>query len=172
VILVPREEVHLRNRLEDAAERNDHIAVIEEAERFDEEYRGGFFAAYALFQRGYAEYQLKRYAAAVETFERFLNRYPLHPSVPGAREWLRKAEMKIAEKARGRRRCVVPNVRNRLLATARRILSSRRCSLGRIKRRYSVRIKRGRIVSQARRPGSRLRTGARVNVVVSRGRRA
>jgi PASTA domain/Beta-propeller repeat len=68
-------------------------------------------------------------------------------------------------------RCVVPNVKRKTVARARRLLASRRCALGRIKRAYSIRIKKGRIISQSRRPGTRLRRGTRVNVVVSRGRR-
>jgi peptide/nickel transport system substrate-binding protein len=68
-------------------------------------------------------------------------------------------------------RCVVPNVRGRTVARARRMLSARRCALGRVRRAYSARMGRGKIVSQSRRPGARLRRGTRVNVVVSRGRR-
>jgi Zn-dependent metalloprotease len=68
-------------------------------------------------------------------------------------------------------RCVVPNVRGKTLAQARRMLTSRRCRLGRVSRAYSVRMGRGKIVRQSRRPGVRLPRGTRVNVVVSRGRR-
>jgi thermitase len=68
-------------------------------------------------------------------------------------------------------RCVVPNVRGKTAAQARRLLASRRCALGRIGRAYSVRMRRGRIIAQSRRPGLRLPRGTRVNVVVSRGKR-
>jgi bacillolysin len=68
-------------------------------------------------------------------------------------------------------RCVVPNVRGRTVARARRLLASRRCRLGRVTRAYSARMRRGTILRQSRRPGARLRRGTRVNVVVSRGRR-
>jgi hypothetical protein len=68
-------------------------------------------------------------------------------------------------------RCVVPNVKRKTVARARRLLASRRCALGRIKRVYSIKVKKGRIISQSRRAGVRLPRGTRVNVVVSRGKR-
>jgi hypothetical protein len=67
--------------------------------------------------------------------------------------------------------CVVPNVRGRTTVQARRLLSSKRCALGRVTRAYSAKVKRGKIIKQSRRPGARLARGTRVNVVVSRGRR-
>ena len=68
-------------------------------------------------------------------------------------------------------RCVVPNVRGKTLAQARRLLTSRRCALGRVSRAYSGRIRKSRIISQSRRPGTRHPRRTRVNVLVSRGRR-
>lgn len=68
-------------------------------------------------------------------------------------------------------RCVVPNVRGKMVAQARRMLAGRRCALGKVTRAYSAKMKRGRIISQSRRPGVRLPRGTRVKVVVSRGRR-
>jgi Bacterial Ig domain/PASTA domain len=68
-------------------------------------------------------------------------------------------------------RCVVPNLRGRTVAQARRMLAARRCALGRVARAYSARLRSGRIISQSRRPGARLPRGTRVKVVVSRGRR-
>ena len=59
----------------------------------------------------------------------------------------------------------------RRVAQGRRLLTSRRCALGRVTRAYSARMRRGKIISQSRRPGTRLRRGTRVNVVLSRGRR-
>jgi subtilisin family serine protease len=68
-------------------------------------------------------------------------------------------------------RCVVPNVKGKTIVQARRLLSSRRCALGRVTRAYSAKVKRGKILKQSRRPGVRLARGTRINVVVSRGRR-
>jgi bacillolysin len=69
-------------------------------------------------------------------------------------------------------RCAVPDVRRRNVARARAMLSARRCRLGRITRAYSRKVRKGRIIGQSRRPGLRLPRGTRVNVTVSRGRRA
>jgi peptide/nickel transport system substrate-binding protein len=68
-------------------------------------------------------------------------------------------------------RCVVPNVKRKTIAQARRLLASKRCALGRVARAYSGKVKTGRVISQSRRPGARLARGTRVNVVVSRGKR-
>jgi hypothetical protein len=68
-------------------------------------------------------------------------------------------------------RCVVPKVRGKTLARARALLAVRHCRLGRVGRAYSRRVRKGRVVSQAKRPGLHLAAGAKVNLVVSRGRR-
>jgi serine protease AprX len=68
-------------------------------------------------------------------------------------------------------RCVVPNVKRKTVVRARRLLAARRCALGRVRRTYSARVRKGWIISQSRRPGARLLRGTRVGVVVSRGRR-
>lgn len=68
-------------------------------------------------------------------------------------------------------RCVVPNVKTMTVAGARRLLRARHCSLGQVRRVYSGKVRRGWIVSQSRRPGARLPRNAKVNIVVSRGRR-
>ena len=68
-------------------------------------------------------------------------------------------------------RCVVPSLRGRTVAQARRSLGAARCALGRVTRAYSVKVRSGRIIGQSRRPGARLPRGTRVSVVVSRGRR-
>jgi Ca2+-binding RTX toxin-like protein len=68
-------------------------------------------------------------------------------------------------------RCLVPNLRGKTLAQARRLLSARRCGLGRVRRAFSAKVRAGRIVSQSRRPGARLPRATKVNVVVSRGSR-
>jgi Bacterial extracellular solute-binding proteins, family 5 Middle/PASTA domain len=70
-----------------------------------------------------------------------------------------------------RPRCVVPSLRGKRVAQARRMLTSRRCALGKVTRAYSAKVKRGLIIRQSRRPGARLPHGTRLNVVVSRGRR-
>jgi hypothetical protein len=70
-----------------------------------------------------------------------------------------------------RPRCVVPDVRGKSVRQGRKILLSRRCTLGRVTTRYSASVPVGRILRQSSRPGARLRLGAKVHVAVSRGRR-
>jgi hypothetical protein len=66
--------------------------------------------------------------------------------------------------------CVVPKLRGKTLLAARRALAPR-CRLGRLTRAFSTSIRRGRILAQSPRAGLRRPLGARVRVVVSRGRR-
>lgn len=67
--------------------------------------------------------------------------------------------------------CVIPNVRGATLARARKMLDAARCKLGKVSRRYSARVARGRVVAQRPGPGVQLGAGAAVSVVLSRGRR-
>jgi hypothetical protein len=67
-------------------------------------------------------------------------------------------------------RCVVPRLIGMTVAAARRALAPN-CALGQVRRVYSTRVRRGRILSQAPRIGARLTRGAKVRIVVSRGRR-
>jgi hypothetical protein len=68
-------------------------------------------------------------------------------------------------------RCVVPNVKGKTLAQARRQLAAKRCALGRVTRAFSAKVRKGKIISQSRRPGTRLARGTKVAVRLSRGRR-
>jgi Bacterial Ig domain/PASTA domain len=77
----------------------------------------------------------------------------------------------VAVRAAKQLRCVVPNLKGKTLVRARALLKARRCALGRVTRAHSRLLKRGLIIKQSRRPGASLRRGAKVNVVVSRGRR-
>lgn len=67
--------------------------------------------------------------------------------------------------------CAVPRLRGLKLLAAKRLLAKRGCSLGRVSRVRSRRVARGRVVAQRPAPGLRLARGARVRVVLSRGRR-
>jgi VCBS repeat-containing protein len=68
-------------------------------------------------------------------------------------------------------RCVVPNLKGKTVAQARRLLAAGRCALGRVTRAHSRLARAGRIVQQNRRPGARLPRGTKVGVVVSLGPR-
>ena len=64
----------------------------------------------------------------------------------------------------------MPRVVGKKLAVAKRVIRSRHCSVGRVKKAYSAK-KSGIVISQKPRPGVRLAPHARVNLVVSKGRR-
>jgi Ca2+-binding RTX toxin-like protein len=68
-------------------------------------------------------------------------------------------------------RCVVPNVKGKTLAQARRLLASKRCALGRVTKAYSQKVRKGHVISQRPSVGRRLPRGTKVQVKVSRGRR-
>jgi subtilisin family serine protease len=67
--------------------------------------------------------------------------------------------------------CTVPRLRGLTLVGAKRRLVKQGCKLGRVTKTYSRRVRRGRIVGQRPAPGLRRTRGAKVAVVLSRGRR-
>jgi hypothetical protein len=67
-------------------------------------------------------------------------------------------------------KCVVPKVKGKTLAAAKRAIKSHLCAVGKIKRSASRTVKTGHVISQKPRPGTRLKRGAKVNLVVSKGR--
>jgi uncharacterized delta-60 repeat protein len=66
--------------------------------------------------------------------------------------------------------CIVPRVKGQTLRAARGHIRKAHCGTGTISRRYS-KVTRGRVVSQRPRANRRLRSGAKVDLVVSKGRR-
>lgn len=67
--------------------------------------------------------------------------------------------------------CVAPNVRRKTLTAARSTLTKAFCKVGTVTRRYSPGVRAGRVISQRPAPRTRLPELAKVNLVVSRGRR-
>jgi hypothetical protein len=67
--------------------------------------------------------------------------------------------------------CLVPRVARRTLAAARRLLTRAHCTLAPLRRKYSNRVKRGRVIAQRQVPGTRLPERSRVSLLVSRGPR-
>jgi hypothetical protein len=67
-------------------------------------------------------------------------------------------------------RCVVPKVKGRTLRSAKSRIKRAGCRTGRVTRKFSRRVRRGRVISQRPRPGTRRAPGARVSLVLSRGR--
>jgi PASTA domain len=66
--------------------------------------------------------------------------------------------------------CVVPGVKGKTLAAASTSLQAAHCRTGAIKRRYSSKVRKGRVISQGVAAGTRLANGAAVSLVVSKGR--
>jgi len=70
--------------------------------------------------------------------------------------------------------CTVQDVKRQKLAAAKRTIARANCRVGKIRRAYSSTFKRvtkGRVISQRPKPGTVLRGGGKVNLVVSRGKR-
>jgi hypothetical protein len=67
--------------------------------------------------------------------------------------------------------CVVPRVKGKALKSAEHAVRAHDCGLGKIEHAASRTVKKGRVISQRPKPGRRLQNGARVNLVVSKGRR-
>ena len=67
--------------------------------------------------------------------------------------------------------CVVPKVKGKSLSAAKRSIKTHNCSVGKIKHATSRTVKKGHVISQKPKPGKRLKHGAKVNLVVSKGRR-
>jgi outer membrane protein assembly factor BamD (BamD/ComL family) len=61
------------------------------------EHGNGYFAPGALFEKGFAQFQLQKYDESINTFEQFRKRYPFHPSARGAEEWIEKATKAVSE---------------------------------------------------------------------------
>jgi serine/threonine-protein kinase len=64
---------------------------------------------------------------------------------------------------------VVPKLKGKILSAAKRAIKSHACSVGKITHAASRSVKKGHVISQKPKPGSRLKHGAKVNLVVSRG---
>jgi hypothetical protein len=67
--------------------------------------------------------------------------------------------------------CLVPRVARRKLAVARGIVTRAHCTVAPIRRKYSKRVRRNRIIAQSPVPGVRAPEGAPVTLIVSRGPR-
>jgi hypothetical protein len=69
------------------------------------------------------------------------------------------------------RGCVVPKVTGMPLGKAKKTLATAHCSTGRVRRAFSAKVKRGRVVSEHPSAGTHLANGGKVNLVVSLGRK-
>jgi hypothetical protein len=68
-------------------------------------------------------------------------------------------------------RCVVPNVKRKLLAAAKRRIAAAHCKTGKVTKAKSRTVPKGRVISQKQKAGKKLPAGSKVNLAVSRGKR-
>ena len=66
--------------------------------------------------------------------------------------------------------CVVPKVTGKSLTAAKRAITAHDCRVGTIKHAFSTKVKKGRVISEKPKAGTRLKHGAKVNLVVSKGK--
>jgi uncharacterized delta-60 repeat protein len=71
----------------------------------------------------------------------------------------------------GGNNCIVPRLRGKTVSKASATLKKAYCRRGRVSARFSSKVSRGRVISPAPAPGTRLHGGAKVNLVVSKGKR-
>jgi beta-lactam-binding protein with PASTA domain len=67
--------------------------------------------------------------------------------------------------------CVVPKVKGKRLKAAKHALKTHHCRLGKVRHAFSKKVKKGHVISQKPKPHKRLKHKAKVNLVVSKGRR-
>jgi hypothetical protein len=67
--------------------------------------------------------------------------------------------------------CSVPKVTGKTLASAKTAITRKHCRTGKVGYAYSKKTRKGRVISQSRSAGQVLAPGAKVNLVVSKGRR-
>jgi uncharacterized delta-60 repeat protein len=67
--------------------------------------------------------------------------------------------------------CVVPSVKGKTLAAARRAIGNAHCSVGKVTKAFSSKVKKGRVISQKPGPGKKLAAGSKVKLTVSKGKK-
>ena len=68
------------------------------------------------------------------------------------------------------RHCVVPKLKGKTLAASKRALRTAHCKLGKVTRRHSRSVRKGRVIAQRPKPGTRKEVGGAVAITLSRGR--
>lgn len=66
--------------------------------------------------------------------------------------------------------CLVPKVKGKPLVAARSALTRAHCTTGKVTKKFS-KVKKGRVISQGPKPGTNLAAGAKVNLVISKGKK-
>jgi beta-lactam-binding protein with PASTA domain len=67
--------------------------------------------------------------------------------------------------------CIVPKVKGKKLVAAKSAIRKAHCSVGKVTKKFSSRVKKRRVISQKPRPGTQLVPGGKVKLVVSIGKR-
>jgi beta-lactam-binding protein with PASTA domain len=69
--------------------------------------------------------------------------------------------------------CLVPKIVGKTLAKAKTALRKRHCRAGKVTvtRAYSKRVRKGKVLAQKPKAGKKLKNGAKVSLVLSRGKR-
>ena len=68
-------------------------------------------------------------------------------------------------------RCVVPKLKGKTLAAARKALTAGHCKVGKVTKAYSKTIKKGRVMKQTKAAGARLPAGTKIGLTISKGPR-
>lgn len=68
-------------------------------------------------------------------------------------------------------KCVVPRVKGKPLARAKRMITAAHCAVGTVKRAFSNTVRTNLVITQRPTPGTKLPWGSKVNLLVSRGKR-
>jgi beta-lactam-binding protein with PASTA domain len=66
--------------------------------------------------------------------------------------------------------CVVPNLKRKTLAKAKRSIAAAHCRIGKVSKAKSKTVPKGRVIVQSPKAGKKLASGSKVTVVVSRGK--
>lgn len=67
--------------------------------------------------------------------------------------------------------CIVPKLLKKTLRAAKAALAAAHCQLGPVKKKFSAKIKKGRVMKQTKAPGLHLPDGAKIGITLSKGRR-
>ena len=68
--------------------------------------------------------------------------------------------------------CVVPKVKGKKLRAAKSAIKRAHCSVGKVTKAFSARVRKGRVISQKPAPGKKLPAGSKVKLKVSKGPRS
>ncbi|HET6867778.1 MAG TPA: PASTA domain-containing protein [Solirubrobacteraceae bacterium] len=68
--------------------------------------------------------------------------------------------------------CVVPKVKGKTLATAKKAIKRAQCKVGKVTKVFSAKVKKGRVIAQKRKPGNKLAAGTKITLKVSKGNKA